>query len=267
MSTQHKSVVRCHVHAGSIYVAELCRPSTRNAFNDAMYEQLTAALKKFEADDSLHAFVLTGHGDYFTSGADMNELAFLLSDNSLRPFSQSPVFTFLHTMLKCKKLLVAAVNGPAVGIGVTMLMHFDLVYAAASATFWTPFLRAGIMPEFASSYTFPHFLGPTVAANLLIRSKVYNAQDALLAKLVGSVVPTHGFLNTVLQELTVLVTNCSNKKLLPLYKSLLRHQSAPQIQEALDREFKQLDHLVASGDLLTTIKECQKQLTKKSSKL
>lgn len=257
--------MRRNVHADCIYVAEMCRPRAKNAFNDALYEQLTAALDEFEADDSLHVFVLTGHGDYFTSGADVKETAAILGDGSVRPPSQSPSHTFMHKMLDCKKLLVAAVNGPAIGIGVTLLMHCDLVYAADSATFWTPFLRIGVVPEFASSYTFPHLLGPTVANNLVIRSKVFSAKEALDAKIVGEMLPTNGFLKAVLAELIPLVTNSFNRTSLPVYKSLLRRERAPKIREALFYEFEQLDRRAASGEFLATVMELKKQFNNKNA--
>ncbi|OWZ24377.1 Enoyl-CoA hydratase/isomerase [Phytophthora megakarya] len=270
MPVSQEIVVRRHVHAGCIFVAEMCRPRAKNAFNDALYEQLTAALDDFESNASLHAFVLTGHGDYFTSGADVKDTAAILSGGSVRPPSQSPLYRFMHKMLECKKLLVAAVNGPAIGIGVTLLMHCDVVYAADSATFWTPFLRIGVVPEFASSYTFPHLLGPTVASNLVIRSKVYTAEEALTAKIVGEVFPTNGFLNAVLADLTPLVANRFNQTslpVLPVYTTLLRRERAPKVREALFYEFEQLDRRAASGEFLATVMELKKQFNKNKSKL
>ncbi|KAG7379131.1 hypothetical protein PHYBOEH_012033 [Phytophthora boehmeriae] len=260
-----ETVVRRYVHAGCVYVAELCRPPAKNAFNDALYTQLSAALDEYEADDSLHAMVLTGHGDYFTSGADVKETAAILGDGTLRPPSKSPSCVFMHKMLDCKKLLVAAVNGPAIGIGVTLLMHCDVVFAADRATFWTPFLRIGVVPEFASSYTFPHLLGPTVAANLVLRSKVFTAKEALDAKIVGEVLPTEGFLNKVLEEIEVLVANKFNATALPVYKTLLRRERAPKIREALFHEFEQLDRRAANGEFLATVLELKKHFTNKSA--
>ncbi|CAH0518500.1 unnamed protein product [Peronospora belbahrii] len=236
------------------------RPCAKNAFNNALYEQLTAALDKFETDSSLHAFVLTGYGDYFTSGADVKEMMAIHGNGLVHPPSQSPSYTYMQKMLECNKLLVAAVNGPAIGIGVTLLMHCDVVYAADSATFWTPFLRFGIVPEFASSYTFPHLLGSTVASNLVIRSKVYTAKEALDSKIVGEVFPTDGFLEAVLADMTPIVTNRSNQTSLPVYTSLLRRERAPKVREALFFEFEQLDRRAASGEFLTTAIELKKHL-------
>ncbi|KAG2527232.1 hypothetical protein JM16_003327 [Phytophthora kernoviae] len=263
-TSNSETVVRRYVHASCIYVAELCRPTAKNAFNDALYDQLSAALDEYEADDSLHAMILTGHGDYFTSGADVKETAAVLGDGTLRPPSKSPSCVFMHKMLDCKKLLVAAVNGPAIGIGVTLLMHCDVVFAADRATFWTPFLRIGVVPEFASSYTFPHLLGPSVAANLVLRSKVFTAKEALDVKIVGEVLPTEGFLNKVLEEIELLVTNRFNANSLPAYKSLLRRERAPKIREALFHEFEQLDRRAANGEFLATVLELKKHFKSKS---
>ncbi|KUF96958.1 Methionine aminopeptidase [Phytophthora nicotianae] len=190
---QQEKVVRTHVREGCIFVVEMCRPRAKNAFNDALYEQLTAALDEFEADDSLHAFVLTGHGDYFTSGADVKETAAILGDGSVRPPSQTN--------------------------------------------------------------------------NLVIRSKVYTAQEALNASIVGEIFPTNGFLEAVFAELTPLVNNRFNKTSLPVYKSLLRRERAPKIREALFYEFEQLDRRAASGEFLATVTELKKQFKNKRSRL
>lgn len=159
MSTE-EIVVRRYTQGEHIYVAEMCRPRVKNAFNDALYQQLIQAINEYEADENLHALVITGHGDFFTSGADL-EHAFKgmnTADESAVLPSQGWPKKFMHAMLECKKVIAAAVNGRAIGIGVTLLLHCDFVFAVEHATFWTPFMRIGIVPEFASSYTFPNVL-------------------------------------------------------------------------------------------------------------
>lgn len=157
---QQDTGVHVYQHGTHILVAELCRPRTRNAFDNGVYAELIKAIETYEADATLHALVLTGHGDFFTSGMDV-----LLAFDTMDPRSATAKlpskdipYTFMKTMLQCRKLIVAAVNGRAIGIGVTLLLHCDIVFAADSATFWTPFMRIGIVPEFASSYTFPTVL-------------------------------------------------------------------------------------------------------------
>lgn len=160
MSQQQEPVVRLYRRGAHILVAELCRPRTRNAFNDDMYAKLVAAIAEYEADAALHALVITGHGAFFTSGSDVAAAFESMNperDGAVVP-SKGWAKQFMHAMLGCSKLIVAAVNGRAIGIGVTLLLHCDLVFAADSATFWTPFMRIGIVPEFASSYTFPTVL-------------------------------------------------------------------------------------------------------------
>lgn len=151
-------------------------------------------LRQAEHNDSVVAVILTGSAGYFTSGADLKEMA---SDNSTAPTPTTtknaqwlpmidrPVGRFMSAMLSFPKLLVAAVNGPAVGIGVTLLPHCDVTYAYGgdrpvvteraetavaetrkvigheaplAATFWTPFFRLAIVPELCSSVTFPEIL-------------------------------------------------------------------------------------------------------------
>lgn len=85
----------------------------------------------------------------------------------------------MMAVLRFPKILVAAVNGPAVGIGVTLLPHCDLVYSSASATFWVPFLRIAVVPEFGSSLTFPRIMGQAVAGDMLLNSRILTSDEAL----------------------------------------------------------------------------------------
>lgn len=152
--------MRRYQHGKHMYVAELHRPPVKNAFNDAVYQQLIQAIDEYEANEDLHVLVITGHGDYFTSGADLQHAFKGMNtedEDAVLPSKGWPK-KFMHAMLECKKVIAGAVNGRAIGIGVTLLLHCDFVFATENATFWTPFQRIGIVPEFASSYTFPHVL-------------------------------------------------------------------------------------------------------------
>lgn len=242
------SAVRRYAHGKHIYVAELRRPRVKNAFDDAMYQQLMLAIDEFEADEQLHALVLTGHGDYFTSGADIEQAFLRYGDGSTQLPSQGEPKKFMHKLLECKKLVVAAVNGPAIGIGVTLLLHCDLVFASDKATFWTPFMRIGIVPEFASSYTFPHVLGAAVANDLLLRSKQIDAQRALACGLVGQLLPSERFLDGVFAEIEPLVTDELTARNLPAYKKINRRVRDPLVREALVAEYEELDRRFVAGE-------------------
>ena len=127
-----------------IGVMKMNAPRRKNSFNPGMYRGLLDALTQFENDPDVPCVVITGTGDTFTSGADLQEATTL---NLVREF--------MIRVIEYPKVLVAAVNGLAIGIGTTLLPHCDLVYASDNAAFWTPFTRIAIIPEFCSSYTFP----------------------------------------------------------------------------------------------------------------
>ncbi|DAZ99877.1 TPA: hypothetical protein N0F65_008620 [Lagenidium giganteum] len=243
-------VVKRYVHGKHVLVAQLNRPRRKNAFNDAVYQQLIKAFKELDENPELHALVITGTGDYFTSGADIKESMDAMAAGESRGLpSHGWPPKAMEAFLRCKKLVVAAVNGPAVGIGVTLLLHCDFVYAVDTATFWTPFMRIGIVPEFASSYTFPHMLGTHMANELLIKSRQICVHEALACGLVGHVRPAANFLAGVLEDTLKLVANQYTAGSIPAYKRLLKRQAAPAIREAIAVEFEELDRRFASGEM------------------
>lgn len=110
----------------------------KNAFNDELYKNLTALLQQSSEDRSVSAIVITGTGEYFTSGADLRETNVMPADDKSEKVNllSKPVGLFMVQLLKFPKVVCAAVNGKAVGIGVTLLLHCDLCYCTESATFW-----------------------------------------------------------------------------------------------------------------------------------
>ena len=169
---------------GAVLAIEFNRPQKKNAFTSAMYEALAAALGEAERDDSLRAVIFHGAGGVFTAGNDIEDFA-------RRPprGADSPVFRFLEAASRASKPLVAAVSGPAVGIGTTLLLHCDLVYAGEDARFRLPFASLGLVPEFASSYLLPLVAGYQRAAELLLLGEAFGAQKAFAAGFVTEVVP------------------------------------------------------------------------------
>lgn len=129
--------------SGPVVTLTLNRPSRKNAFDYALYDALSAALERAAADERILVAVVTGAGDYFSSGADLKA-----ADMPETSAARSPVGRFMQTVLQFPKILVAAVNGPAVGIGTTLLPHCDMSFACESATFWAPFSRIAVVPEF-----------------------------------------------------------------------------------------------------------------------
>jgi enoyl-CoA hydratase/carnithine racemase len=161
----------------------LNRPEKKNALTHAMYRTLAEALERADSDPEVRAITISGTGDAFTSG---NDLADFLDGRPLD--AESPAMRFLAAISKARKPALAGVNGIAVGIGVTMLLHCDLVYAAQDATFQTPFVNIGLVPEAASSLLLPRLIGYHRAAELFFLGNKFDAQAAREMGLVNGIV-------------------------------------------------------------------------------
>jgi enoyl-CoA hydratase/carnithine racemase len=153
----------------------LDRPGALNAFDSPLYRAAGAALDAARRDEAVRVAVITGAGRAFSAGQDLDELARLAAGEPID--SGFPVL--LDALQAFDKPLVAAVNGAAVGIGFTMLPHCDLVLAAETARFRTPFAEMGVPPEAASSYLFPARMGWQRAAEVLFTSPWLSAADAV----------------------------------------------------------------------------------------
>ena len=170
----------------------IARPEKRNAITQDMYAAMADALEDYAQSDAVRAFVITGAEDYFTSGNDLQDFA-----KGIRSDGVPPVIRFLTAISTCPKPLIAAVNGPAIGVGVTMLLHCDLIIAADTATFSTPFVQLGLVPEAASSLLLPATVGLAVANDMLLANRVLDAAEALRFGLVSRVAPSSDFATEV----------------------------------------------------------------------
>ena len=158
--------------ANGVATIRLNRPEKKNALSIAMYAALGDALEQVETDPSLHAILLCGAGENFTAGNDLADFANRPSDGS------SPAARFLFGLAQATKPVVAAVDGHAVGVGLTMLLHCDLVYVSSRAKLRAPFVDLGLIPEAASTLLLPRLLGHVRAAELLLLGDVLSAQRA-----------------------------------------------------------------------------------------
>jgi enoyl-CoA hydratase/carnithine racemase len=161
----------------------LNRPEKKNALTRAMYETVSAALEQADTDPSIRVALLTGTGDTFTSGNDIKD--FQARGASTAPRAGS---SFLRVISSMQKPLIAAVNGIAVGVGATMLLHCDLIVAARSARFVMPFTSLALIPEAASTLLVPRLLGHQRASALLLLGEPFDAVTALGWGLVNQVV-------------------------------------------------------------------------------
>jgi enoyl-CoA hydratase/carnithine racemase len=175
--------IRTHVEAGVMTIT-LNRVERKNSITSAMYGAMADALASAEADASVRVVVLQGHETVFSAGNDIGDFL-----NQPPAGTDSPVFRFLHGIAKFPKPLLAAVCGPAVGVGTTMLFHCDLVYAGDNAAFSMPFVNLGLCPEAGSSLLVPQMLGYHRAAEALLLGEPFMAEAALEVGLVNRVLP------------------------------------------------------------------------------
>lgn len=159
------------------------RPDKFNALSLEMYHQLTESIIDGEADDSIKVFLFCGDNHCFTSGNDIQDF---LHHGSLGP--SHPAVRFLFCLLEIKKPMIAAVDGNAIGIGTTILLHCDLIYASTNASFQLPFVNLGLVPEAGASMLLPQLVGYHKAAELLLLGEKFDAETAHQLKLVNAVI-------------------------------------------------------------------------------
>ncbi len=170
---------------GAVRVIRMARPDKKNALTHAMYAALASALVAVKLQPGIHCVMIAGAPGAFCAGNDLDDFRQAavsgegLGEQALR---------FLHALACCEKPLVAAVDGVAIGIGTTMLLHCDYVVAARGSRFATPFVNLGLVPEAASSLLAPRLMGPRRAFALLVMGDPFDADDALSAGLINRIV-------------------------------------------------------------------------------
>ena len=205
------------------------RPEKKNAITGGMYEAIIRHLREVSADRAVRAVLFTGAGSAFTAGNDLKDFG---DPKFARP--DSPVLSFMQELATFGKPVVAAVNGMAVGIGVTMLLHCDLVYVAEGATFSMPFVNLGLVPEFGSTLLLPLAAGRVAAAEKLLLGRPFNAAEALAMGIVNAVVPAAGLMAHA--QATARAFNALPPGALRDTKKLLRQAQATLVHEAIMRE-------------------------------
>ncbi len=161
--------------APGVRVIAFNRPEVRNAFDTAMYLEVTAALRAADTDESVGAVVLTGRGSAFTSGQDLAEMAAIATGTAVG--AGQGFMGLLDCLTELSVPLLAAVNGVAVGLGFTVLAHCDLVLVSADARLRVPFAELGVPAEAASSFLFPAVMGWQHAARILLTSDWVSADE------------------------------------------------------------------------------------------
>lgn len=224
-----------------IMTLHLHRPEKKNALTQDMYQTMNDALLDANArEQEVAAVLIRSEGDVFCAG---NDLADFLRHGELA--ADSPVFQFLATISSVQVPVVAAVQGPAVGIGTTMLLHCDLVYAADTAQFVMPFVDMGLVPEAGSSQLLPLLCGHLKSAELLLLGEALSAQAAKEYNLVNKVVPLAELEATAAGVMKALAAK--PRASLRLSKKLMKTPTQP-VQERIALELKDFLKVLASPE-------------------
>ena len=234
------------------------RPRVLNALNDAAYTELSEALEAAARDEHVLCAILAGAPEsrYFCAGQDVNEV------HSARLFPldkllRRPVVRFMRAAIDFPKPLLAAVHGPAVGIGFTMLLHCDAVYARAQAHFRLPFLDMGVVPEFCSSIYLEAALGGhrTLATEMLLMQRRVTAEQLAAAGHLfhrDTLFDTHDALWSAVEEgVARMVSVPFAERALPMYKDLMSGAADGRRRkhEVLEAELQRIAERAANGDV------------------
>jgi len=220
---------------------EMARLEKKNALTAAMYIAMAEALDAAEADPKVRVHLLHGSPDCYTAGNDLKD--FMARAGSGGPSSAS---RFIRTLPTLAKPLVAAVGGPAVGVGTTMLLHCDFVYCTPEARFQMPFVSLGLVPEAASSLLLPLAAGYRRAAELLMLGQPFGAERALEAGIVTEIVPKAELLERA--RATALGLAAQPAASVRLTKQLLKRQYAKAVAEQIEEESRHFAERLASPE-------------------
>ncbi|MBO0676035.1 enoyl-CoA hydratase/isomerase family protein [Mycolicibacterium sp. S2-37] len=222
----------------------LDRPEALNAFNEALYDATTVALRDADADPDVAVVLLTGAGRAFSAGNDLHEMAARVTD----PNFQSGEYGFpglMEALLELRKPLVCAVNGVALGIGTTILGYADLVFLSTSARLKCPFTSLGVAPEAASSYLLPQLMGRQNAAWLLLSSEWVSAEEAQRMGIAWRVCEPDDLLSDARRHAEVLASRPIPS--LMAVKQTMVEPLRGEIRAALSREYAQFETLLGSA--------------------
>lgn len=242
--------------ADGIATITLNRPDKMNAFTGTMMTEMIDAFDRIDADDAVRAVIVTGHGDRaFCAGADLTPegggQVFAnrgevesLSDERVR--DGGGLLTL--RIFECKKPVIAAVNGAAVGVGVTMQLPMDIRLASDTARFGFVFARRGIVPEAASSWFLPRLVGPQQALEWCYTGRVFDAQEALRGGLIRSVHPAGELLAEARKLAREIVDNTAPVSIALTRHMLWRNSAQPHPMEAHKVDSRAIYRRSRSGD-------------------
>lgn len=232
-------MIRTHIAEHWLEIT-LDRPERRNALTNAMYDELAEQIRQADRNTQWRALILNGAGEHFCAGNDLSELS------SVRTGEEPPAIRFLKSLVQADIPIIVAVEGHAVGIGVTLLLHADFVFAARDARLRMPFTALGLCPEGASSHLLAQIVGPRRASQWLLQSQAFTAeqamQDGLLTELTdpGNSLEAARACARTLAEQPPLALRAS--------KRLLRAPQRQTLLEVLERERQLFLQLLQSDE-------------------
>ncbi|KAL2085960.1 hypothetical protein ACEWY4_019280 [Coilia grayii] len=238
--------------ADKITTITLNRPQKKNAITVEMYNEIIKALEQAAKDDSVLT-VVTGSGDYYCSGNDLTNFT-KIPEGGIEQMAKDAgelLRQYVKTFIDFPKPLIGVINGPAVGVSVTLLGLFDVVYATERATFHTPFSQLGQSPEGCSSYTFPKMMGAAKASEMLLFNKKLTATQACELGLVTEVFPDSSFQTEVWTRIKAYAQLPRNS--LALSKQLIRSTEREHLHTVNDREVERLVERWLSDECMQAI--------------
>lgn len=236
------------LHDGAVVSLTLDRADRRNAITVAMYAALADAIEKAQDDPTIRLITIRGDGQDFTAG---NDLADFMQEMPAPGTSDIPVWRLLRALANNRKPLVASVQGNAVGIGTTLLLHCDFVLAEEGCRFVMPFVDLGLVPEAASSLILPRLAGRRMAARYLLLGESFGARQALEAGIASHVVPV-GELAQATEEL-VRALLAKPAQALQLTQALLRDANREEILARMELENGHFAERLTSDEVKSAI--------------
>jgi enoyl-CoA hydratase/carnithine racemase len=216
------------VRDGAVMTIRLARPEKKNAITTAMYTAMAEAMETAESDDTIRVIVFLGSGGAFAAGNDLKDFL----ENPPQEES-APVFRFLNALLNATKPIVAGVEGVAVGLGTTLLLHCDLVYVTANARLQTPFVNLGLTPEAGATYLLPRFLGHVRAAEMVMLGEPMDGETAVRLGLANALLAPEELEDKVLSTARALAEK--PPAALRATRALLK-ANHPQVEAAMNAE-------------------------------
>lgn len=224
-----------------VLVLQINRPDKKNALTQTMYAALAQGITEADKDDEVKVILIRGTEDCFTSGNDVNDFVKAPTTGTERPSVQ-----FMKAIGSARKPVVAAVGGLAIGIGTTLLLHCDLVYAAEDSFLQLPFTRLGLCPEAGSSLLLQQIVGHQRASELLLLGERFSAQRAREYGIVNEVLPPAGYLEHAMskaQELARLPADAVQTS-----KALIKRNQAAPLGDTIQTELVEFGRLLQSPD-------------------